>query len=186
MVNRVSALVAHYPVGRHGAPGDPGVILEEIRDLQLQQLAGWPDTIDQVGKIAAETVGADHAPSSLHAHVGSHGALLRIEPLKWWAYGAEPPAIDAEVGNNLDLSHSRTQIRITGPDAAEFLNRHFPVDLREAAFPVGAVASTVTHHVGCTLWHSAEGYELFIPRGFAMTLWEGLLESAEQFGVEVI
>lgn len=186
MAKRISALATHYPVGRHGAPGDPGVILEEIRDLEMHQIAAWPDTIGQVGKIAAETVGTDHAPGSLHAHVGSIGALLRIEPLKWWVYGAEPPAIDPEVGNTLDVSHSRTQIRITGPNAAEFLNRHFPLDLREASFPVGSVASSVTHHVGCTLWRSSEGYELFIPRGFAMTLWEGFVESAEQFGLQVI
>ena len=186
MVKRASALAAHYPVGRHGEPGDPGVILEEIRDLELHQIAAWPDTVDQVSKIAAETVDSDGAPGPLNARVGSKGVLLRIEPLKWWVYGAEPPAIDPETGNTLDVSHSRTHIRITGPDAAEFLNRHYPLDLREASFPVGAVASSFTHHVGCTLWRSEEGYELFIPRGFAMTLWEGFVESAEQFGLQII
>lgn len=186
MAKRASALAAHYPTGRHGAPGDPGVILEEIRDLALHQIAAWANTIDQVAAIAAETVGADKAPGPLNAQVGSHGALLRIEPLKWWAFGAAPPAIDPEIGNTLDVSHSRTHIRITGPNATEFLNRHFPLDLRDSAFPVGAVASSVTHHVGCTLWHSEAGYELFIPRGFAMALWEGFVESAEQFGLEVV
>ena len=186
MAKRASALAAHYPVGRHGAPGDPGVILEEIRDLELHQIAAWPDTIDQVAAIAAETVGADNAPVPLNSRVGSNGTLLRIEPLKWWSYGAEPPAIDAEIGNSLDVSHSRTHLRISGPDAAEFLNRHFPLDLRDASFPVGSVASSVTHHVGCTLWRSEDGFELFIPRGFAMTLWEGFLDSAEQFGLEVV
>ncbi len=69
--------------------------------------------------------------------------------------------------------------------AAEFINRHFPLDLREASFPIGSVASSATHHVGVTLWHSADGYELFIPRGFSLSLWEGLVESAEQFGVDI-
>ena len=186
MAKRASALAAHYPVGRHGALGDPGVILEEIRDLELHQIAAWPDTISQVAGIAAETIGADGAPGPLNAAIGSNGALLRIEPLKWWSYGAAPPAIDPEIGNTLDVSHSRTHIRITGPNAAEFLNRHFPLDLRDASFPVGSVASSVTHHVGCTLWRSDDGFELFIPRGFAMTLWEGFVESAEQFGLEIV
>lgn len=185
MAKRASALAAYYPVGRHGAPGEPGVILEEIRNLELFQISAWPETIKQVATIAAQTVGADSAPAPLNAAVGNSGALLRIEPLKWWVYGAAPPAIDAEMGNTLDVSHSRTHIRTTGPQAVEFLNRHFPLDLREASFPVGAVASSMTHHVGCTLWHSEHGYELFIPRGFAMTLWEGFIESAEQFGVEI-
>ncbi len=186
MAKRVSALAAFYPVGHHGAPGEPGVILEEIRDLELFQLAAWPDSIDQVATIAAQTVDADSAPGPLKATVGSSGVLLRIEPLKWWAYGAAPPDVDAEIGNTLDVSHSRTHIRIRGPQATEFLNRHFPLDLREDSFPVGAVASSATHHVGCTLWHSEHGYELFIPRGFAMALWEGFVESAEQFGLEIV
>jgi hypothetical protein len=37
-----------------------------------------------------------------------------------------------------------------------------------------------------TLWRSNEGYELFLPRGFALTLWEGFVESAQQFGLEVV
>lgn len=186
MAKRASALAAHYPIGKHGASGEPGVTLEEIRDLEMHQIAAWPDTIDQVAAIAADTVGAASAPGPLSAEVGSSGVLMRIEPLKWWAYGAEPPTVDPALGNTLDVSHSRTHVRVTGPDAAEFLNRHYPLDLRDASFPVGSVASSVTHHVGCTLWRSEHGYELFIPRGFAMTLWEGFVESAGQFGLEVV
>ena len=111
--------------------------------------------------------------------------MLRIEPMKWWLLGVAAPAFDAEQAATLDLSHSRTRLCVTGDDAAEFLNRHFPLDLREASFPVGSVASSATHHVGVTLWRSTEGYELFIPRGFALSLWEGFVESAEQFGAEI-
>jgi len=83
------------------------------------------------------------------------------------------------------LRGNRKRLCVAGDDAAEFLNRHFPLDLRDASFPVGTVASSATHHVGVTLWRSDQGYELFIPRGFALSLWEGLVESAEQFGVEI-
>ena len=86
----------------------------------------------------------------------------------------------------LDISHSRTQVRINGPQAESFLNRHLSLDLREQSFPVGSVASSVIHHVGVTLWRSEQGYELFIPRGFALSLWQGLVESATQFGLEVV
>jgi sarcosine oxidase gamma subunit len=48
------------------------------------------------------------------------------------------------------------------------------------------VAATAFHHVGVTLWRSEAGYELFLPRGFALSLWELLYESAQQFGVEVV
>ncbi len=50
---------------------------------------------------------------------------------------------------------------------------------------MNSVASSVIHHVGVTVWRSSEGYEMFIPRGFALTLWETFVEVAEQFGLEV-
>ena len=188
MVDRISALAGHYKTGKFGLLGDgekAGVILEDVKDLVLHQIAAWPDTIDAVGQQAAKAAGSQSAPGPCKAEAGKAGTLLRIEPLKWWLLGAEAPEVEAEQGATLDISHSRTRIRIGGADAAEFLNRHLSLDLRENSFPLGSVASTVIHHVGVTLWRSADGYELFIPRGFALTLWEGFVESAEQFGVEV-
>ena len=186
MVDRVSALAGHNTKAHFGAPGNPGVTLHDMTDLVLHQVAAWPETIDEVGNITAESVGAESAPGPGLASVGSSGTLLRIEPLKWWVYAGQAPQLDPEIGCTLDLSHSRTHVRISGPQAAEFLNRHLPLDLREQSFPVGAVASSAIHHVGVSLWRSDEGYELFIPRGFALTLWEGFIESAEQFGLAVV
>ena len=189
MVDRISALAGHYKTGKFGLLGDDGnagVILEDVKGLVMHQIAAWPDTLDAVGKLAAKAAGCKTAPGPCKAETGEQKALLRIEPLKWWLVGAEAPEVDAEQGATLDISHSRTQLRISGPDAVDFLNRHLSLDLREDSFPVGSVGSTAIHHVGITLWRSADGYEMFIPRGFALTLWEGFIESAEQFGLEVI
>ena len=185
MVDRVSALAGHYDVGHHGDPENTGVILEDVKGLLLHQVAVWPESIDAVGKDLAKLIGADSAAAPCTASSGKKASMLRIEPLKWWLFGIEAPNLDAEQGMTLDVSHSRTHIRVTGNSAAEFLSRHFPIDFRTDSFPEGAVASSVTHHVGVTLWHSKHGYELFIPRGFALALWEGFVESAEQFGLEI-
>ena len=185
MVDRVSALSGHKQPGFQGDPVRTGVVLREVPDLVLHQVAVWPESMDEVGKQLAELVGADAAAGPCRAVTGERGAMLRIEPMKWWLVGVEAPEFDAEQAVTLDLSHSRTRLCVSGDDAAEFVNRHFPLDLREASFPVGSVASSATHHVGVTLWHSPDGYELFIPRGFALSLWEGFVESAQQFGVEI-
>ena len=185
MVERVSALSGHKLPGFQGDPERTGVVLREVPDLVLHQVAAWPQSIDEVGQSLAKLVGADTAAGPRNAATGAQGAMLRIEPMKWWLVGVAAPAFDADKAVTLDLSHSRTRLCVSGADAAEFVNRHFPLDLREAAFPVGAVASSVTHHVGVTLWHSPDGYELFLPRGFALSLWEGFVESAQQFGVEI-
>lgn len=171
---RVSALAGHYKTGRFEVDGACGITLTEVPDLYLYQVAAWPDTLADVAQLAAK-----------QAETGQ-GDLLRIEPLKWWLVGCEAAELDAEQGTVLDLSHSRVRVRVAGECAVDLLNRHLPLDLREGAFPVGSVASSAFHHVGVTLWHSEAGYELFLPRGFALSLWELLCESAEQFGVEVV
>lgn len=185
MVERVSALKGRCTPGRFGEAGDPGVRLVEIPGLVLHQVAGWPDTLDAVAAKAAAAAGAGSAPGPCAASVGSRGALLRIEPLKWWLHGTEAPSLEPDQGATLDLSHSRTHLRVSGPQARTCLNRLVPLDLRDKACPVDSVASTAMHHVGVTLWHSAAGFELFLPRGFAASVWEVLFDTAMQFGVEV-
>ena len=185
MVDRVSALAGHKSPGLHGAAAEVGVVLSEPADLVLYQVAAWPESMDSVGKTLAKLVGADAAPGPCRAVTGKKASMLRIEPMKWWLIGVEAPEFDAEQAVTLDLSHSRTRLCVSGNDAAEFLGRHFPLDFRSQSFPPGTVASSATHHVGVTLWHSADGFELFIPRGFALSLWEGFVESAGQFGLEI-
>ncbi len=187
--SRVSALAGHYNAGRFGEgmpDEDPGVILQDMHGLILHQVATWPEAMVKAGDAAAAMVGAKNVPGPCAAITGSKGALLRIEPLKWWVYGSDAPTLTPEQGATLDLSHSRTHVRVSGEDAALFLNRLVSLDLREKSFPVGSVASTAFHHCGITLWRSDDGYELFLPRGFALALWEMMVEIAEQFGVEVI
>jgi heterotetrameric sarcosine oxidase gamma subunit len=186
MVKRKSALDGSYQPGRFGATGDAGIVLALVPDLILHQVATWAGSIDETGPLAASAAGVDSTPGPGKATVGDKGAILRIEPLKWWLIGVEAPSLLPAQGATLDLSHSRTRIRISGPDAVALINRLLPLDLREHSFPEGSVASSALHHVGVTLWRSAGGYDLFIPRGFALSIWEVLFESAQQFGVEVI
>lgn len=189
MVDRVSALAEHYQPGKSGLLSEgaaAGVILQDIRAITLYQVAAWPESIEAIGEIVAEMTGCSRAPGPCRAESGKQGSALRVEPLKWWLYGVAAPEIDAEQGSMLDISHSRTQLRVTGPQASEFLNRHLSLNLRDSSFPLNSVGSTVIHHVGVTLWRSENGYELFIPRGFALSLWQGFVESATQFGLEII
>ena len=188
MVERASALSGHYQRGKYGKPGEPGVVLLEAPGLVLYQLSAWPDTLEQVGLIGSEFIGAETYPGPGRVMVGSQGSLLRIEPLKWWCYGLTEVfcSLPVDMGTALDLSHSRTHVRVTGDQAQVCLNRLIPIDLRLNACPIGSVMSTSLHHVAITIWVSESGtYELFIPRGFALSLWEVLTKTAAQFGCEI-
>ncbi len=182
-VARVSALASHY---RPVSAANAGVILTEVENLTLWQLATWPETIQRVAQNVAAQLSVPAVPGFGQAVSHNSISMLRIEPLKFWVIGSALTEIDANDGVVIDLSHSRTHIRITGDRAVTLLNSYLPLDLREQSFPPGSVASSAFHHIGVTLWRSDAGYELFVPRGFAVSLWELLVESATQYELSVV
>ena len=134
MAKRISALAKSYQKGVFGKKDKTGVILLEIKDLILYQVAAWPETLDEVGKKLAKSCNLKEYPSTNKAVSNSHIAILRKEPLKWWIIGNTVEDFPSEEGNILDLSHSQTHIRISGEDSTALLNRHLPIDLREIFF----------------------------------------------------
>lgn len=192
MLERASALEGHYHAGRFGiGPDGPGVTLSEIRDAGPVQIAAWPDTLTGVGNRLAELTGTGAAPGPRQSAAGPKGTLLRMQPLAFWLVRADGAtvaaalAIEVEAGTAVDLTHSRTVIRIEGPRAAELLNRGLPLDLSPDAFPDGACAASAVHHVGVQLHRRDGGFDLYIPRTFAVSIWEFLTETAAQWGYEV-
>ena len=185
MAKRISALNRNYQKGVFGKKDTTGIILSEIKNLILYQVSAWPETLNEVGAKLAKSLNLKEYPSVNKAVSSSHLAMLRKEPLKWWIIGSKIENFSSEESNIVDLSHSQTHIRISGEDSIALLNRHLPIDLRETSFTLNSVASTAFHHCSVTLWRSKNGYELFVPRAFALSLWELLLESASQFGYEI-
>ena len=185
MVNRSSSLESNYSVGIKGTKNESQLKLSEIKNLQLTQVAAWPDFINKVGSDIANHLNLNEYALPNKAIVNNSLVMMRIEPLKWWIVGSEVPMLSSNEGTTLDLSHSFTHLKISGPSASLFLNRHLPLDLREKYFPVNSIASSAIHHVSVKLWRSDVGFHLFIPRGFALSLWEIFLETASQFGYEI-
>ncbi len=154
-----------------------------MHDLSFYQIAAWPDSMKSVSNTLAKLIGVDLAPMPRQIVFGEHASLLLVEPLKYWVIGGnyESFVFDADQAATLNLSHSRTHIRLSGVQASALLNRHLSLDLRESSFTVGTAAATESHHVGVTLWRSNSGFELLLPRAFARSLCELLIESAAQF-----
>ncbi len=188
MVNRSSALKGFYQRGSFNAGGQAGVILEEIPNLLLMQIATWPDNVKLVTSELEKKYGIEET-RLLNGRVvfGDNIALLRITPLTWWCYGA-PTLFEIlpQHGTSLDISHSFVHVRLSGYAVRLCLNRLIAIDLRSSNCPPGSVFSTTLHHVGVTIWHSQDGFELFIPRGFACDVWTMLHDTAEQFGLEIV
>jgi len=182
---RVSALESNYTLGHFGDGSNSDIIFREVKNLKLHQIAFWPETLESVETALGKSIGIPLIPEPNKSIIKKNIAIMRIEPLKIWTLGSNAPLFKASEATTLDLSHSRSRLQISGPKATKLLNSFLPIDLRERSFPPGTLASTVFHHVGVTLWHTEVGYELFLPRGFALSLWELLLEGAAQFGYDV-
>lgn len=191
MADPVSALDRHYAPGRFGTPGQAAVTLEEVKVFSLLQLAAWPATVAELSAQCASALGVAKAPDLGKFIRAKTGSLLRIGPLTWWLIteGSAPvarPVIPPAEGSPLDMSHSTTWLKIGGKKADDLLNHFLPIDLRDASFPPGSVASTVLHHTGVTLWRTDRHFNLLLPRSFALSLWELLQESTMQYGFDVI
>ena len=186
MVNRASALFTNYKIGSTKVNDKVSLSFKEIRDLDIKQVAAWPSTIEIIDSQLANIIDSSNAPRFNQSLSNNDKHILRIEPLKWWLIGGDNIEITSEEGSVVDLSHAFAMIEIQGDSVRDFLNRHLPLDLRDHSFPINYVASSSIHHVNIKIWRTTQGYRLFIPRGFALSIWEILLETASQFGYEIL
>jgi sarcosine oxidase subunit gamma len=82
-----------------------------------------------------------------------------------------------------DQSQGKTQLQVGGADARALLARGIPVELDEQAFAVGDIKMTHINHIGVSIMRLAnvDGqpvFELWVMRGFAVSLLEFLTASA--------
>ena len=185
MVNRVSALYTNYKIGSVRANKEIKLIFREIKDLNITQIAAWPDTLDNIEVKLSKIINSINTPSFNQSISFENIHVLRMEPLKWWLICKEDIEI-SDGATKLDLSHAFTSLEIKGDAVKKFLNRHLPLDFRDHSFPINTIASSAIHHVSVKIWRTNQGYRLFIPRGFALSIWEILLQTASQFGYEII
>lgn len=196
MAEILSALAGgHVTPGRHGAgKGAAGVTLAEIKGRDLVQVGAWPETVPAVASELGGALGfAAPAPQGPAVTAGERTAFF-VGPDKIWVTAPFADTLGAKLGKLwpsskavvTELGHSRTVLRLSGPNARDCIARFLAVDTDPALFPVGHVISAGLHGLGVTLHHVTAGsYDLYLPRTFALSLFEGIVEVAEQWGVEV-
>lgn len=182
MLEARSALQSVARPGRYGAmrPEGPGVVLTEIRDRQITQLAGWPDgfatVLDRLSGLIDKGCPVMTAGTERVWVVG--GVVGTADRLR--------DALPAGQAVVLDLSHARTVVAVEGPQVRRVLAKGFPIDLHADAFPEGAAAQTAVDHVGVLVHRTGpDRFEIYVPRSFAAGFWRWLTESAAEVGYEV-
>ncbi len=181
--------------GRDGADGGRRLRLGERRGWSLTQIAGFPDTIAELGQAAARILGAP-LPEEIGEIVAADGRqLLKTGPEQFWILASEledvagrlQAAIAPAIGSVTPLSHSRTCITVEGAAARELLAMGIPLDLHPEAFRVGRFAQTGLHHTPVLLLRAGEDrYEIFALRTFALSVWDWLADAALPLGYDVV
>ena len=183
---RHSALETLYKVRKYSTSAKKSLTFKEIKNIEITQIICWPEKIEELNNFLINNLNIKMVPSFNKGIIFENKSLWRMEPLKWWLFNKEIKISD-QIATTLDVSHAYTSIEIKGDNSTLFLNRHLPIDLRTKNFPNLSSASTAIHHVSVKLFKiSSNNYCLYIPRGFALSIWEILLETADQFGYEVL
>ena len=181
-----SELADDLPSGADGADGRRAIIFHEVKHWHLGLLAGYRGTEAPLEAAVGPALGGMLSSSPRIAQSLPRALVLNVAPRQYWIVTSDhrvlpevAAVISARTGSLTVLSDSRVRVAITGVETRRMLARGIPIDLHPNSFAVGHFAQTSLHHVGVLIYRaSPDQYELFLPRTFAVTLWEWLVDSA--------
>lgn len=192
-----SPLDRAHVAGAHGARGEAGVSLTEIRNFDLIQVMARRGMAAEMSKAAKARFGVA-APDTPKAVKASDATLIWSGPDQFFVLSkggkhtmdvlASPFSGSASLS---DQSHARALISISGDKARAMLAKLSSIDLHADAFAIGAAAATSMDHTSVTLWRGndrADGQAVFnvlVFATFAESLWHTVLDSAAEYGVAI-
>lgn len=191
--SRRSALASVYKPGPFGIDASPpGVILAERTDLSLV-MAECAEN-DTVGIESLSKALAADMPASGHSTDSGDHRVIWLAPGRWiiiskdQSYGetASMLASSCESAAINDVSSSKTVIRASGPNVRDALAASCTIDLHTSEFTPGMSATTSLDHVVTTMdCLDADTFDLYVSRAYAVSFWEWLIETSEEYGGEV-
>jgi heterotetrameric sarcosine oxidase gamma subunit len=192
----VAALLAPRRIGPQGR--EPSVRLSEQPPQAIWQIAAWRAAdVAPLRAAVSEHLGLA-LPEGQDAAGSDHGAVtFQVAPRRWWlvVQEARRSDFDAALASALstraartDLSHARIVLRLGGSDSRSVLGKLCRIDLHPRAFPPGRVAQTALGQVAALI-HAIDdrpSFDLYLPRSFAESATESLIDAAAEFGAEVV
>ena len=188
-----SQLATRIKPGLYGAGEAPQVTLSEVRRRRIVQAAGWPNTFEAVARRLAEAAGGTVPHKFGMAAVADTVTAVWVGADRLWFTADDPTLMTRFAGTFtdeevvfLDISDSRTILRIKGTRSRSVLAKGFAIDLHPDVFAVQAIAHTMVENTGVLLHRvGPEAFEIYVPRSYAVNIWHWLTASAIEFGYEV-
>ena len=96
-------------------------------------------------------------------------------------------ALDGQHAAVTDVSHGRTVLTLSGPDARAVLAKGCPLDFHPRAFPAGRCAQSrlAKCQVLIHLVTAEPEFEIYVARSFAEYAWSWLEDAGREFGVRI-
>lgn len=195
-VQRRSALYNRYTVGTTGPQRAKGVVFAERRPLTIINLQGSAG--DAAFREAVQNgIGMDLPESTdTVASSGTH-TVLWLGPDRWWLVSLPEmaSALEGDLNTALngqaiavtDVSHGWTAVRIGGEAARDLLAKLCSLDLHPRSFKPGSCVQTELRGFYVVL-HAVDEtprFDLFLPRSYAVSMWEWLVDAAAEFALRI-
>ena len=181
MVNFNSGLEALFAKQPASDNGVIDVVITERRDVKILQLSYFESQEAALKKQLA-IFGISDIPHFSQFKTGKKASVARVEMEKIWLIAdVMPAACDAKF-YPLDLSSARNVIRVSGPRALDVMARICAVDFRDKTRNFYA---TNMHHVGVHIHHHDDVFDIYMPRSFAESLTELLIDISRQYHVQM-
>ena len=177
--------------------GAPDVVISERRDVKILQLSFFLQQQTALKKQLA-LFGISDVPKFSQIKTGKKASAARVEMEKIWLIRDEKPEqfsdqISEQISGPslgqcddkfypLELSSARNIIRVTGRRAPDVMARICAVDFRDKS---RSFYATSIHHVGVHIHHHDDGFDIYMPRSFAVSLAEMIITISRQYNVQM-
>ena len=181
MIKYQSGLEALLARQSFSQTGNCDVIISERRDVRILQLSFFANQTAAL-ETQLRAFGISALPSFSQVKTAKGVSAARVEMEKIWLISDDALAgIDTAL-YPLDLSAARNVIRVSGARAADVMARICAVDFRDKT---RAFYATSMHHVGIHIHHHNDVFDLYLPRSFAESLTELLIDISAQYHVQM-
>lgn len=163
------------------AAGTADIIISERRHLQITQISYFAD--QQKALVSyLKSLKANAIPYFSTSEAAGDLQIARIEMSKLWMIGAlDIEQVPAEF-YPLDLSSSRSVLRLSGPRINDLMARLCAVDFRD---DTRNFFGTSIHHCAVHIHKFERGYDIYMPRSFAESLGDYIVDISRQYHVQM-
>ena len=136
---------------------------------------------------------ADVQPAPGVTITGLRGMALNTAPGQYWVISSDAPiarelqsGVSPAAGTATPLSHGYVRLAVCGSGWCDLLSKGISVDLHPDVLRLGDFVQTGLHHIELLLQRTGENrVELYVPRSFAVSIWEWLTDAALPLGYDL-